>query len=106
VRHWQLVLLAFTFSLLVGTLPGLASSTTTAAPTAVPNQPAAGGKIGARRRPQRVRGAGRLARHAASGAGVALPLGTPAGVLAALVQQRPTARAGRAPRPRRSRSPA
>jgi SRSO17 transposase len=98
VRHWQLVMLAFTFSLLVGALPAPTSQ-----PPITTDRSAAGGKIGSR---QRVRRARRLARHAASGAGVAVPVGTPAGVLAALVEQRPAARAGRAPRPRRPRSPA
>jgi SRSO17 transposase len=100
VRHWQLVMLAFTFSLLVGALPE--RSPTSTAPTAAALTPtatadtAAGGKIR-----HRIRGAGRLERHAAPGAGVAVPVGTAAGVLAALVEHRPTARAGRAPRPRR-----
>ncbi len=93
VRHWQLVLLAFTFSLLVGALPE--PSQTGAASTA-PADAAAGGKIR-----HRIRGARRLERHAASGPGVAVPLGTPTGLLAALVNHRPTARVGRAPRPRR-----
>ncbi len=105
VRHWQLVMLAFTFSLLVGALPGPSPSSTSASPTAIPpvgtSEQVAGGKI----RP-RLRGAGRLERHAAPGTGVALPVGTPAGVLATLVAQRPTARIGRAPRPRRPVSPA
>ena len=105
VRHWQLVLLAFTFRLLVGAVPGPSPSATSASPTAIPpvvtSEHVAGGKI----RP-RLRGAGRLERHAAPSAGVALPVGTPAGVLATLVAQRPTARIGRAPRPRRQRPPA
>jgi SRSO17 transposase len=100
VRHWQLVMLAFTFSLLVGALPQPESAATAPAASA---ELAAGGKITPRRR---VRGAGRLARHLAPGASLAVPVGTPAGLLAALVEQRPAARAGRAPRPRRSRSPA
>jgi hypothetical protein len=98
VRHWQLVMLAFTFSLLVGALPAPTSQ-----PPITTDGSAAGGKIGAH---PRVRSAGRLARHAASGAGVAVPVGTPAGLLAALVEQRPSARAGRAARPRRPRSSA
>jgi SRSO17 transposase len=109
VRHWQLVMLAFTFSLLVGALPmpspHPASGPTAAAtpgmlPSALfPADEAAGGKI--RHRVRRMRGAGRLERHVAPGAGVVVPVGTAAGVLAALVEHRPTARAGRAPRPRR-----
>ncbi len=106
VRHWQLVMLAFTFSLLVGALPDPSSpsASPTAPSPAVTAEQGAGGKM----RPciRRVRGAGRLDRYVAPRAGVALPLGTPAGLLAALVDQRPAARAGRAPRPRRQRPPA
>ncbi len=103
VRHWQLVLLAFTFSLLVGAVP--APSLTSASPTAA--LPSAGSEQAAGRNIRhRIRGAGRLERHAAPRAAVAVPVGTPAGVLAALVERRPTARAGRAPRPRRQRPPA
>ena len=103
VRHWQLVMLAFTFSLLVGAIP-TSPSGTTARLSSVPAE-TAGKKISgisatpARRR---VRGAGRLERHPAVGAQLALPLGSAAGVLATLVEERPTARTGRAPRPRRS----
>jgi SRSO17 transposase len=102
VRHWHLVLLAYTFSLLVGAEPSSLPGTTD------------GGKIGAGQR-HRVRGAGRarrerVARHLESGvtpgAGVALPVGTAAALLDALVERRPTARAGRAPRPRRALPPA
>ena len=50
---------------------------------------------------RRVRGAGRLERHPAAGPQLALPLGSAAGVLATLIEQRPTARTGRAPRPSR-----
>jgi SRSO17 transposase len=95
VRHWQLVLLAFTFSLLVGVLP---RPEPTATSLAASSEPAGGGKITTR---QRVRGAGRLARHPAPRAELALPVGTAAALLEALVEQRPTARVGRAPRPRR-----
>ncbi len=93
VRHWQLVMLAFTFSLLVGVVP--------------PSPQADGGKSSERRhgasqrRSRRVRRASHLERGAASGAGVAVPLGTAAALLETLVERRPTARAGRAPRPRR-----
>jgi hypothetical protein len=113
VRHWQLVLLAFTFSLLVGTLPQPAAGVPHLSPDAAPavaagptpDDAAAGGTSTPR---QRVRGAGRLARHARQvrAGGVAVPVGTPAGVVAPLVEQRPTARVGRAPRPRRPRPPA
>jgi SRSO17 transposase len=89
VRHWQLVMLAYTFSLLVGAVPSSRQET------------GDGGKIGGSQR-QRVRGAGRLERHAARGAGVALPVGSAAAVLETLVEHRPAARTGHAPRPRRS----
>jgi SRSO17 transposase len=88
VRHWQLVLLAYTFSLLVGALPTTALA---AAASPSPTAEATGGeKIGPRPYP-RVRGAGRLERHAAAGAQLALPVGTPAAVLDALVARQPTA---------------
>jgi SRSO17 transposase len=108
VRHWQLVMLAYTFCLLVGAMPSRAVPAASAPPSpASPAQTAAGGKISTTRADEprrRVRGAGRLERHAAAGPHLALPLGAAAGVLATLVQQRPTARAGRAPRPSRPRS--
>ncbi|HZC77093.1 MAG TPA: IS701 family transposase [Ktedonobacterales bacterium] len=98
VRHWQLVLLAYTFSLLVGAEP----------PS--PPERAAGGKIRANplaaSQRRRVRGAGRLERGAAPGAGVAVPVGSAAALLETLVEHRPTARVGRAPRPRRALPPA
>jgi len=93
VRHWQLVLLAYTFSLLVGAMPPSPQGT------------ADGEKIGDHQR-RRVRGAGRLERDVTPGAEVAVPLGAAAAVLEALVARRATARAGRAPRPRRSLPPA
>jgi hypothetical protein len=102
VRHWHVVMLAYTFSLLVGAVPPSLPET------------ADGGKIRASQR-HRVRGAGRERRAPASshlepgitpGAGVAVPVGTAAAVLATLVERRTTARAGRAPRPRRSLPPA
>jgi SRSO17 transposase len=90
VRHWQLVLLAYTFSLLVGALP-----TAPAAPaTDLSTTPEAtgGGKMGTGTRPYpRVRRAGRLDRHAAAHPQLALPLGAAAAVLDALVARRPTA---------------
>ncbi len=104
VRHWQLVMLAYTFSLLVGAVP--TSQAAAAGPSsAAPAETVAGGKIGTRsgsgERRQRVRGAGRLERHPAAGPQLALPVGSAAGILATLVEQRPTARVGRAPRPSR-----
>jgi hypothetical protein len=102
VRHWQLVMLAYTFSLLVGVVPSS------------PQEKAGGGKIGAIQRGQvrgqrgqgKERGESRLERGVAPGARVVVPLGSAAAVLETLVERRPAARAGRAPRPRRSLSPA
>ena len=113
VRHWQLVMLAFTFSLLVGALPEGAPARWTprsgcrgAIPDAdMPQSVPAGGKIRTTQRPRPVRGAGRVERDPAAGAGLALPLGAAAALLEALVVRRPTARAGRAPRPRRPLPP-
>ncbi len=91
VRHWQLVLLAYTFSLLVGALPVTPASTVVASPSPAA-EATGGGKIGPRPSPRvRIRGAGRLERHAAAGAQLALPLGTAAALLDALVARRPTA---------------
>jgi DDE family transposase len=109
VRHWQLVLLAYTFSLLVGAVPTSASAAALSVSPS-PEQKATGGeKIGASAptapptaRAERQRGAGRLGGDAAPGAELALPLGAPATLLATLVERRPTARPGRAPRPRRT----
>jgi SRSO17 transposase len=106
VRHWQLVMLAYTFSLLVGA--SITSEAPASAPpsSAAPPETAAGKKIrtssGVGDRRQRVRGAGRLERHAPAGAQLALPVGSAAALLATLVHERPTARTGRAPRPSRS----
>ena len=117
VRHWQLVLLAYTFSLLAGASAGtvlsrppppLADSGPAPArsPSATPalDQVAGGGKIRTATR-QPARRAGDLGGDAPVGAQLALSLGTAAALLDALVQQRPAARAGRAPRPSRQRSP-
>jgi hypothetical protein len=104
VRHWQLVLLAYTFSLLVGAVPTAPPTPAAAAAAAASSSDHAstgGGKIGARRVTT-----GGVGGHAAPGAELALPLGTAAALLDALVAQRPTARAGRAPRPRRPLPPA
>jgi hypothetical protein len=116
VRHWQLVMLAYTFSLLVGALPQGAAAPQDApldaprdaSPAAAdaPESVSVGGKIRTTAHPRRVWGAGRVERDAAPGAGVALPLGSAAALLEALVDRRPTARAGRAPRPRRTLPPA
>ncbi|HEV8191045.1 MAG TPA: IS701 family transposase [Ktedonobacterales bacterium] len=92
VRHWQLVMLAYTFSLLVG------------APPRSREEMAAGGKIGTTQR-LRVRGAGHerrtgksrgLESGATAGTGMALPLGSAAPLLATVVREGPTARTGRA----------
>ncbi|HZC79539.1 MAG TPA: transposase, partial [Ktedonobacterales bacterium] len=109
VRHWQLALLAYTFSLLVGTLPtappGEPVPTPGTSALAAPSSPSrerpptGGGKIGTRAHTRRV------GRVAAPGAQLALPVGTAAALLEALVEQRPAARAGRAPRPRRALPP-
>jgi len=107
VRHWQLVLLAYPFSLLVGAIPSAPAATATATATATDPSPTGeatgGGKIGPKPSLRvRIRGAGRLDRHAAARAQWAVPVGTPAAVLDALVTRRPTARAGRAARSRRA----
>jgi SRSO17 transposase len=107
VRHWQLVMLAYTFSLLVGAVPSSEAAAASAPlPPSDSSETAAGEKISGSRVDsprQRIRGAGRLDRHAAASAQLALPLGSAAGILATLVEQRPTARVGRAPRSRRPR---
>ena len=106
VRHWQLVMLAFTFSLLVGALPEVDPRPAIAPP--LPPQPthSRARRLGENQGQGARRGARRVERDAAPGAGVALPVGSAAAVLEALVDRRPTARAGRAPRPRRPVSPA
>jgi hypothetical protein len=101
VRHWQLVLLAYTFSLLVGALPPIAAPD---APGTAdqPDQPT---NQAEKKREHTVQPTGRVAGDAAPGAGVALSVGSAASLLAPLVEQRPSARAGRAPRPSRPRTP-
>jgi hypothetical protein len=106
VRHWQLVMLAYTFSLLVGALPegtvAIAVGPEPDAPAAeTPEHVSAGEKIRPTAHRRQVRGAGRVERDAAPGAGVVVPVGTAAALLETLVDRRPTARVGRAPRPRR-----
>jgi hypothetical protein len=86
VRHWQLVMLAFTFSLLVGSTAPPALATAAAPPQR------AGGKINA---------ADRLERDPAGGAPLALPLGTRQHLLAGLDHCPAPARTGRPPGPRR-----
>ena len=84
-------------------LPDGAARDTTPSPADAPASALAGGKIRAR---SARRGTRRVGRDAALGAELALPLGTAAAVLEALVARRATARAGRAPRPRRPLPPA
>jgi hypothetical protein len=84
VRHWQLVMLSYTFSLLVGVPPALPDTS---------SEPAgAGGKIGARRR-----GTRRLERHAAARTCLAVPVGAAPPLLAALVDRSAAGRTRRAP---------
>jgi DDE superfamily endonuclease len=92
VRHWQLVMLAFTVSLLAGAPPGAAP-----APAIGPPHAAVGGKI---------RGQDHLASHAAPGAPLAVPVGTPPAVSAELVHRTATTRTRRPPRARRPLSSA
>jgi hypothetical protein len=116
VRHWQLVMLAYTFSLLVGALPqgtvpvggGPEPHAPAAAAddTETPAHVSAGGKIRTSQHSNGRRRADRVERDAASGTSVVVPLGAAAAVLEALVDRRPTARASRAPRPRRALPPA
>jgi hypothetical protein len=87
VRHWLLIMLAFTFSLLVGAPVSAAPE-----PESVPVPAASGGKI---------RTKNRLAGHAPSGPPVVVSLGTPPLVLAELVQRTSTTRVRRTPRARR-----
>lgn len=109
VRHWHLVMLAFTFSLLVGARPPTGNLLPAAGPPVSPPLPrpegsAAGKKISAARSHAclRVRQARHLERHVTSGQDVALPVGADPAVLDTVVLRRPAARTGRAARPRRS----
>ena len=79
VRHWRLVMLAFTFSLLVG------------AADQAGEPPAANGGAGGKSA-----AADRLAIHPAAGAQLAVPVGAPAVVLAPLVHRPAPARTGSA----------
>ena len=115
VRHWQLVMLAFTFSLLVGALTEGAATSLDALDAPVgaathdadtPASVSAGGKIRTSQHSSGRRGPRRVERDAASGASVVVPLGAAAALLDALVIRCPTARTGRAPRPHGSLPPA
>jgi hypothetical protein len=102
VRHWQLVLLAYTFTLLVGALPPPAEpdDTGTADRPELPREQAG------KKTRHHGQATGGVAGGTAAGAGVALPVGSAGDLLATLVERRPTARAGRAPRASRPRAPA
>jgi hypothetical protein len=90
VRHWHLVMLAFTFSLLTG-----------APPPAISEPPASDERAG-----EKIRRPDRLAGHAAPGAPMVMPVGTPPAVLAELVHRATTAGTRRTPRARRPLSSA
>jgi DDE superfamily endonuclease len=94
VRHWQLVLLAYTFRLLAGAEAG---ADRPPAPTVLPaSLPAVATGSGEKMR-TRIRGAGRLERRAAPGAGLAVPVGPPPALLATLVDGSTTPRTRGAP---------
>jgi SRSO17 transposase len=93
VRHWHLVMLAFTFSLLAGA-PEAAPTATEPLP---PPTGVAGGKIGA---------ASRLASHAARRPRVAVPLGAPSDLLGSLEHGPPAAGVRCPAGPRRTLAPA
>src|SRR5262249_3045189 len=96
VRHWHLVMLAFTFSLLAGAPAPPEAAPTATAPPPPPTGAAAGGN-GA---------APRLASHAARRPRVAVPLGAPPTLLGPL-EHGPAAAGARCPAgPRRSLAPA
>lgn len=89
VRHWLLIMLAFTFSLLVGAaLPAAPPSES----ESVPASAASGGKI---------RTKNRLAGHPPSDPPVVVSLGTSPAVLAELVHRSSATRTRRPPRARR-----
>ena len=85
---WQLVMLAFTFSLLAEAPRPEPTNTATCGPDT------AGKKISG--------GTHRLERDAATRATLVVPLGAPAVVLAAMVHRPTAAGTGRPPRPRRA----
>jgi hypothetical protein len=87
VRHWLLIMLAFTCSLLVG-----APSPAAPEPVPVPAPAPSGGKI---------RGKDRLASHTPPGPTLAVPVGTPPALLAELVHRTATAGTRSTPRARR-----
>jgi hypothetical protein len=104
VRHWQLVMLAYTFSLLVGALPSSKAAASAPPSSAGPAKTTAGKNQDQQRRrdpPPADPGSGSSGAPRWAGAPLALPLGSAAGILATLVEHRPTARTGRASRPSR-----
>lgn len=107
VRHWHLVMLAYTFSLLMGAAPATVPGPTAVPPPSPMQVPATGGGTIRTDVRQRARGACGPGRDLTLGTEFALPLGAAVALLEALVEQRPTARTtGRAPRPPRQRPPA
>jgi hypothetical protein len=86
VRHWQLVMLTFTFSLLAAASPAVSVP-----PATSPGQPAGG----------KTTPADRLERDAPTGAPLALPVGAPQHLLAGLEHRAAPARVGRPPGARR-----
>lgn len=84
VRHWQLVMLAFTFSLLAGAPPAVTTAVTEENPLAPPDQ-ATGGKIST---------AHHLAGDPAGSARLAVSVGAPSSVLAPMVHRAAAARTG------------
>jgi hypothetical protein len=105
VRHWQLVMLAFTFSLLVGALPegtvpvGVVpkpdAPAAAADDTETPGHVSAGGKIRISQHSNGRRRAHRVQRDVAAGTRVVVPVGSAAALLGALVNRRSAARVGR-----------
>ena len=88
LRHWHLVMLAYTFSLLAGAPQ--------ATPAASSSQDGVGGKITA---------ASGVARYLAPGADLAVSLGTASDLLAAVVYRSTTERTGRPDSARRTLTP-
>jgi hypothetical protein len=86
VRHWQLVMLAYTFSLLTRALPS---------PTEQPSIPATTPSVGDGKKITAPSG---VAGHAPARPRLAVPLGT-AALLPAVVQRTTPTRVGGAPRP-------
>jgi hypothetical protein len=92
VRHWQLVMLAYTFSLLAGVLPSVED----------PTIPAAMPSVG---EGKKITAPSGLAGHPTARPRLAVPLGTSARLLAAVAQRTTAARTRGAPRPCRTLTP-